>query len=321
LSIEYVRAQGPVQPRLYPRFGREMANGLAAMTLAPENEITIGIASNISKRPRNEDSSVALHARSNADHTTIPVTLAAVADGMGGLHDGDEASAITVLWLAETVADTLLDSSQRPDRLSATSIEHLLAGVISEAHAAVIANTEQGGTTLTCALVAGDTATLAHVGDSRAYQLDFVAGEIRQLTHDHTFAYRMAEAGLLTEREAASHPQSHTLYHAIGVNGRCEADIIRCPLTPGSAILLCSDGLWRPVGPDDIYTIVCQADHPQEAAEQLIETAMACGGYDDATAVLVRMPESLPAVYASHEAQEVATVESPLPASLTVPVE
>jgi protein phosphatase len=127
----------------------------------------------------------------------------------------------------------------------------------------------------------------------------------------------MAEAGMLTEREAASHPQSHVIYHAIGVEGRCEADLIRWPLSAECAVLLCSDGIWRPLAADDIYTIVCQADHPQEACDQLISTALARGGYDDATAVLVEIPESHPAAFASHQAHAAATVEQPLEAILT----
>jgi len=320
LFIEYVRAHGPVQKRLYVRFRRAIANALAALAMTPpENDVTSGIASNSSKRPRNEDSSVTLHAHSNTDSTATPVVLAAVADGMGGQADGDEASAIAVQTLTETVVDTLLDDSQRAERLNAASIEHLLMSVISEAHEEVMANTDQGGTTLTCALIAGNTATVAHVGDSRAYLLDSVAGEIRQITRDHTFANRMVEAGLLTEREAANHSQSHVIYHAIGVEGLCEPDIVRCIVPPGSGLLLCSDGIWRPLGADNIYSIVRQSDSPQEACDQLIAAAMDHSGYDDATAVLVRMPNYDSS--AAHKAHAAAIVESLLELSLAAPVE
>ena len=316
--IEYVQAQGPVQTRLRARFGREMASWLdaLALTLTSENSIVSGIASDGSKRPRNEDSSVVLHAYSGSERTSVPVVLAAVADGIGGRADGDEASAIAVQMLAETVADAVLDSARHPERLSATSIEHTLISSISDAYDAVIASTNHGGTTLTCAMIAGDTATIAHIGDSRAYLLDFEAGTIHLLTHDHTFAFRMAEAGLLTEREAASHPQSHVIYRVIGEDGRREADIVRCPLTPESAILLCTDGVWRPLAASDIYEIVRRADNPQDACEQLVMAATAPSGNDEATAVLARMPEQLSAAEITNTAHAGQAVEPPLELSL-----
>jgi protein phosphatase len=204
-----------------------------------------------------------------------------VADGMGGHEDGGQASRVAV----EAVRDVYFGDRE-------ASVEDRLRRAVSEANTRVYQFAQGGsvpkrmGTTCTVLALVDDEAYLAHVGDSRAYRVG--RGGISQLSQDHTLIEALMREGVLTEDEAAQHPQRHALVRAIGIQPEVEVDVARLE-TPqaGEAFVLCSDGLAR-VTDAEIRDIV-RAETPQQAAETLVQLANDRGGHDNVTVLVVKI--------------------------------
>jgi serine/threonine protein phosphatase PrpC len=238
----------------------------------------------------------------------LPAGVFLVADGMGGEERGELASRITArIVVAETMRQLVLPVMQTP-------VEAALAGLASadavppgpvEAllNAGRAANTQvrklaailgkATGTTLTAMAAIGARAALIHIGDSRAYLLR--AGQLAQLTEDHTILARL---------QAMDHPLLHDpafavprnyLYRSIGQEDDPEFDALELTLAPGDRVLLCSDGLWDEVDPAALLAMLLEAPTPQECANTLVAAADAGGGHDNSTAVVVFVGDSAPA--------------------------
>jgi protein phosphatase len=219
---------------------------------------------------------------SNQDLSLEGPDIFAVADGMGG-HAGGEVA-------AEVAVETLGSSFSRQSTLAG------LRQAVTEANSAVwrrsqVQNDLRGmGTTLTAvALVAGtdgrDVIALANVGDSRAYV--YSAGQITQVTVDHSLAEEKVRQGEMTEAEAAVHPHRHILTRALGVSSAVEVDLWELHLGAGDRIVLCSDGLTNEVGANQIAEVLGAVADPAEAARVLVHAANEHGGNDNITVVVV----------------------------------
>jgi protein phosphatase len=125
----------------------------------------------------------------------------------------------------------------------------------------------------------------AHVGDSRLYLLR--AGELAQLTRDHTVAEAMIERGQLTRLTAMQHPANSMLTRSIGSRADLDVDEGRVDLAAGDVLLLCSDGLTSMVTDDDVRAILQQEKPIAGRAADLIEAANLRGGLDNITVLLI----------------------------------
>jgi len=250
-----------------------------------------GLTSDIGQqRSNNQDSLLAFFAASVSVDERPDIGLFTVADGMGGHHDGEKASAIAVRTVAQHIMSNLyleLLTTKNNDTDRPT-ISEILTESIHKANTAVSDQVPEGGTTLTVAMVMGDLAYIGHVGDSRAYLI--TDKDIEQLTRDHSLVQRLVELDQLTPEEALSHPQHNVLYRAIGQSENLEVDGMMRRLPNGSRLLLCSDGLWNLVPQSMLIDIVRTSTTPQEACDRLIATANARGGPDNITALIVQMP-------------------------------
>ena len=139
------------------------------------------------------------------------------------------------------------------------------------------------------ALVVGDMATIANVGDSRAYLL--TQNKITQITTDHSLVERLVATGQITRDEANHHPQRNVIYRVIGDKPHTEIDLFRQLLHIGEALLLCSDGLSGMVPDEQIWQIWRTSTSPQEACDRLVEVANQAGGVDNITVVVVQVEE------------------------------
>lgn len=160
---------------------------------------------------------------------------------------------------------------------------------VERANREVRAKGEGGATTLTMAFVVGNEATVGHVGDTRAYQIDNVS--MQQLTKDHSLVQQLIDTGTITEDEAAVHPQRNVLWNAIGKAIDVRVDVATHVLPPESYLLICSDGLWGVLPEERILEIVHELDIPQLITETLVTEANKSGGTDNVTAVVVKFPE------------------------------
>jgi protein phosphatase len=206
--------------------------------------------------------------------------LAAVADGVGGVGGGEAASTQAMhTLLAQLLDNTDADPGEALERAFVSANEQV------RARAAQRPELRGMATTLVAALVRGQSAWLAGVGDSRAYL--FHQGELTQLTQDHSWVAEQIRAGRLTEEEAEHSEFRNVITRAVGVADTVEPDKVGpISLPAGSLLLLCSDGLHRVVGDADIATVLA-AGSPQEMADRLIALANEAGGPDNISVAIV----------------------------------
>lgn len=239
-------------------------------------------------RDRNEDSCLTLESASGGHFQLRPFGLYAVADGMGGHMGGHIASNAAIRAFTGYMVDKLylplLQAKKQPTELDL--LDTLERGVLA-AHDAVFrpAPDENGGTTLTAALVLGDRLYVAHVGDSRAYWLN--GGELKALTKDHSLVRKLQDRGQLTAEEASNYQYRNVLLQALGQDVALTVDTFALELPPSGRLLLCSDGLSGFVSDAAMQAILQQAASAEEAAGRLCDAALAAGGTDNITAVVV----------------------------------
>lgn len=237
-------------------------------------------------RDRNEDSVLVITAMHGGDEALPSLGLFVVADGMGGHHAGEVASSIA----ARVAAHRIMQWSYLPSLLSAErdaghpALTEALTDAVQAANRAVGRDVPGGGTTLTCALLVGTQAYLAHVGDSRAYTL--TSEGLEQMTRDHSLVDRLIQRGNLTPEEAAEHPQRNVLYRAVGQASTLDVDTHVRRFRHGDCLLLCSDGLWNAVSEAVMVDLIREAPSAQAACEALIGVANQAGGRDNITVIL-----------------------------------
>lgn len=213
---------------------------------------------------------------------------AVVCDGMGGAAGGALASRLAVNSMEESLLSRL-GAGQTG------AVCESLEAAVARANTAVYERAQAQkdvrgmGTTLVAAIVKNGVVYLAHAGDSRAYL--YHGGKLLLLTRDHSMVQEMVERGTLTEEQAASHPKKNLITRALGVDGRVEAEYGRCPIEPGDILLLCSDGLTNFATEKELCEVLDRADF-FSAADEMIALALACGGQDNITALLIKAEQS-----------------------------
>ncbi|MCX8067362.1 MAG: Stp1/IreP family PP2C-type Ser/Thr phosphatase [Anaerolineae bacterium] len=263
---------------------------LAQMRRPAHVTLTLGCRTDVGmERTLNEDSLLALQTVMAFRSRGIPVALAAIADGMGGHEAGDVASQIVIRTLAQRVGGEILAPHAAGQPLPTP--REWLSAVIQQANWTIynqrrVAGTDMG-TTLVVALMLGDAATIANIGDSRAYHLR--PDGIEQITVDHSLVERLVATGQITREEAATHPQKNVIYRTLGDKPRVEADFFERRLAPGEALLLCSDGLSGMVPDEHIWHIWRTSTSPQEACDRLVEAANSAGGEDNISVIVVQV--------------------------------
>jgi serine/threonine protein phosphatase PrpC len=204
-----------------------------------------------------------------------------VADGMGGLGFGEVASAISTHTVATQVNEG-----------------HGVNQAIELAHKRIKAYADNEGmgtnmgTTMVLLLSQGSLYNIFWVGDSRAYLFD--SDQIKQLTTDHSLVQSLIEQGEITQEEAKSDPRKNAVTRALGVQEleTVRADSVSEKWQPNQKILLCSDGLTDCVSSDDIAKILAQDGTDQSRVDNLIVAALAGGGKDNITIIVVSASEN-----------------------------
>jgi protein phosphatase len=214
--------------------------------------------------------------RRNEDAYVVAPPLFAVADGMGGAQAGEVASKLAAAALEDT------DSGSLSGPARVTSLIQEANRRVHERSSADPA-TSGMGTTMTVALVEGDTVAIGHVGDSRAYLLR--DGRLEQLTDDHSLVNELLKSGRLSREEAETHPQRSVITRAVGTDPDVDVDAFAVPARSGDVFLICSDGLTDMVGDEDILELLEQNDDIARAAKALVAEANKHGGEDNITVV------------------------------------
>ena len=205
-----------------------------------------------------------------------------VCDGMGGHNGGEVASRLAVESINESFSAN-----------TATSPEELLRASIEFANS-VIWNTASEnrdffgmGTTVVLLYFPkgyGRTAFVAHAGDSRVYLIK--SKHISRLTRDHSKVMSLVKLGLITLKQAASHPEKNIVTRALGISSSVKVEINEIQLTKGDRYVLCTDGVSDLLSDADILSLSKKND-AQNLAEQLIKKANNRGGLDNSTVQVI----------------------------------
>ena len=216
----------------------------------------------------------------NEDSYLARAPLFAVADGMGGHLSGDLASAAVVTRLAEAITADFLP----PEKIE-RALEEATADIERIAGDSVLGvGTTVSGALLT--LQAGEPYfAVFNIGDSRVYQ--FERNQLSQVTVDHSVVQELVDSGLLTRDQAEDHPDSNIITRAVGFNSQPTPDLWMLPVRPGLRLLICSDGLTKEISDERIRLHLAAALSPSETATALIDAALAAGGRDNVTTIVI----------------------------------
>jgi serine/threonine protein phosphatase PrpC len=216
----------------------------------------------------------------NEDSFIAAPPVFAIADGMGGHLAGDLASAAVVTRLAEVRTSDFID----PDSIE-VALEKATADidVISD-------GSELGvGTTVTGAvltLVDGDPYfAIFNIGDSRVYRYE--RNELAQVTVDHSLVQQLVDSGVISQAQAHNHPDGNVITRAVGFQSQPTPDFWLLPLRAGLRLLVCSDGLTGEIDDERIRLHFAAGLSANETASALVDAALAEGGRDNVTVLVV----------------------------------
>lgn len=222
--------------------------------------------------------------------TEIPYPFFVLADGMGGHKAGEIAAKEAVLQLCKKAKEVLadVDESLSPEEITLglqaailSANEHVFRLSMEHAQYAGM------GTTLSCFLIYQGTLLFGHVGDSRIYR--FRKGALKQLSRDHSLRQELLLSGGLDSKNAATYPYKNIITRAIGTHAFVEPDTGILTIMPGDIYFLCSDGLTDSTQEEEIRELIAKAKTIKEASDSLVAAAIAHGGNDNITVVMVEI--------------------------------
>jgi len=258
------------------RHGDDVARRSFPLAGRPDEQVTLAWAA---------VSDVGRRRQANEDSVIVQPPVFAVADGMGGHAAGDRASAAAVDRLLALAGRDDVDRAVVGDALAlaAHDIDDLGDELLLGA-----------GTTVTGAVLdvtSVDPAFVVfNVGDSRVYS--FLGHELAQVTHDHSVVQELVDQGLLSAADAETHPESNVVTRALGFHETPRPDFWSVPLRTGMRLLLCSDGLTKELPASRLRLHLAARLSAAETASALVDAALAAGGRDNVTVIVVDVIEA-----------------------------
>ncbi|NDJ52753.1 MAG: SpoIIE family protein phosphatase, partial [Chloroflexi bacterium] len=213
-------------------------------------------------------------------------SLYIVVDGMGGGARGRQAAEYVAYQ-----AMTYYYESQEPD------LGLRLRQVLSQVNADLYTYTQSRpelvkmGATVVAAVLRGEQAHVASVGDGRAYLIR--DNSISQITRDHTLVQQLLDENAITADEAQNHPRRDVVLRMLGSERSVNIDLFDLRLRPDDSLLLCSDGLTRYLHDDEIARIVSTMS-PRNAATTLIQKVLDRGGKDNVSVMTMLARDGAP---------------------------
>jgi len=236
-------------------------------------------------RLQNEDSyGVRQHCLSNSE----PLILGVLADGMGGMAQGEVASKLA--------AKTVIDAPISADLSKQEKRGEWLISLVQQANESVASNVRDGGTTLSLVMALGRELMIAHVGDSRILLLR--NNQICQLSEDHSMVSMLVASSQITYEESLEHPDRNLLTKSLGSKQRLSEGYVQDLSRFGSELsmlleeddilILCSDGVWDLVAADELAEIFSNYQTLQLAVDETIEKVLSRGAHDNATILALK---------------------------------
>lgn len=244
--------------------------------------------------PRNADAAAAFVPRSRQE-VQSKGWMFVVADGRGATELGNIASQRAVERMVDGFEHAAEHSSLTS--LMPRLVQHANTAVHDEALAPDRRGKRFATTIIACAL-RDDTAVISHVGDSRCYQVRNKQATL--LTQDHTSVAEQTKAGTMTAMQAEHSENRHVLTRSLGPDLSVSPDTAVVPVLPGDVLVLCTDGLYEAMYPEDIARIVSQEIDPVAIARELVAYAVQSDGSDNMTAQVVRVLSTQSTTNARH---------------------
>ncbi len=210
-----------------------------------------------------------------------------VCDGMGGAQGGQIASKLATQTIDETLGKEMDGDIFHPKQAISAAINNANANVYNMAE-----NNQElkgMGTTTVIAIVRENMLYYGSAGDSRLYKYNKATDMVEQLTKDHTMVEFLLDRGGITREQAENHPQKHYITRAIGIEAVVDADYSEHQLHSGDALLICTDGLYNYLSPEELKKKLCDSVQIG-TVRPLIDSANKNGGGDNITAVVI-VPE------------------------------
>jgi protein phosphatase len=233
-------------------------------------------------RKDNQDS-IRVYEPDNDDVIRTHGYLYGIADGMGGYSHGEIASSVALqAFINNFYGGKPLKSPQNLRK----AVQTANVAVYQEAQRLGMVRM---GTTLSVVNIIGGELHIAHVGDSRVYQ---VRG--RQsvcLTNDHTVVGELVRMRLLSPDKVRTHGQRSVLNRCLGIELFIQPDIYRFPVQADDYIILCTDGIWSVIQDDEFALIVSSIRQPDEINRTLIELALERESDDNVSAITVHIQQ------------------------------
>ncbi len=246
------------------------------------------------KRPQNEDSFLEFKERG----------LFVVADGVGGAQAGDVASQMAVEVLGEAFANQPKNGDA--EELMKIAIERANEAIFQMSHD--LAQLSTMATTIVALHIAGNIATIGHVGDSRIYRLD-PKGDFFRETQDHSVVEEEVRAGRMTVEQAAHHPSRNVISRALGAEHSVEVDMKTIMVEPDTSFLLCSDGITRHIDDFQLRELLLFKDTPDQICRRMKDICYERGAEDNLTAVIVKVKEAAIVNFAGSKKEKFAELE------------
>jgi PPM family protein phosphatase len=253
---------------------------------------TVGLSTS---RLQNEDSFAIKQQLSDRQNLII----GAVADGMGGMAQGEVASRIAI--------ETILGHPVPWELRSPEQLNTWFLDLFQKANRSIGDAVRNGGTTLSVVMALDRVLTIGHVGDSRIYLIH--QGKLQQLSQDHSYVGLLVNNGEITEEQSQSHPDRNILIKSLGSttklsNGYVQTmqDTIKHPslnLEDRDILLLCSDGVWDLVSKPELTDIFSSAHDLQAAVDLTIQKVIDGGASDNATLLALQICLDYPAAGSS----------------------
>ncbi len=231
-------------------------------------------------------------ARSNNEDSVATddgVSLAVLADGMGGYNAGEVASNMATSFIRTELGRWLREASTQA---SDAEVRRAMDICVDNANRAIFnaANSNPQyagmGTTLVVAVFRDNRVLLGHVGDSRCYRLR--EGRLQQMTRDHSLLQEQIDAGLITPEQAAFSANKNLVTRAVGVEDTVLLETHQHDVQAGDVFLMCSDGLSDMLDDEGISQVLQAHDSLESGTRALIDAANDAGGKDNISVILGR---------------------------------
>lgn len=218
--------------------------------------------------------------------------LLAVFDGLGGMDQGEKMSQTAASMVSQwfDYEFSMVAETEEPETVILSRLRQLLDNINSHLFYENSKASMSGGTTISMLLLWRGLRFVAHVGDSRIYEID--ENGVKQLTKDHSWVAHEVALGHMTEREAEESNRKNVILQCLGPREELDSPQLTCKEgTVPATYVLCTDGFWHFSSPKQMMYYFSPAtinvEQIDDQLERMISEYIDQGEKDNITAIVV----------------------------------